>query len=127
MESGGTAGMAGAAPWTRIAAAAQASRSRTHSASVTPGFVQKVAAQPVAHSRMRMALARLSIVFFPLPLGSRLGRRRGDLPPAARALWDIGVIALGVIAIVPVRRGRRWGDHDRRVPIRQIIIRGPVR
>lgn len=54
--------------------------------------------------------------------------RRGDLPPTARALLHIGVIALGVIASVP--RGRRWrrgGDHDQRVSIRQIIIRGPIR
>jgi hypothetical protein len=36
---------------------------------VTPGFVQTVAAQPVAHRRTRRVLARLSMVFFPLLLG----------------------------------------------------------
>jgi len=44
-----------------LAKAEEPLRSATTTLSVTPGFVQRVAAQPVA--QMRMALARLSIVF----------------------------------------------------------------
>src|SRR5712692_2830298 len=61
-----------------------------------------------------------------------LGRRRADRVPPAGALWHIRVVPLGIVAIVPGRRGRldidlgEWSDDDRRGVIRR-PVRTPVR
>ena len=61
-----------------------------------------------------------------------LRRRWGDRLPAAGALLHIGIIALGVVAIVPERWSRLdrdvrgWSDDDRLGPIR-VPVRRPVR
>src|SRR5690606_33885878 len=76
--------------------------------------------------------------FFTMTCHLLLRRRRIDLPPPARTLWDIGIVAFGIIAIIPVRAWGRWLNIDlgSRLDVhrrgwsddhRRIYIRPPIR